>query len=118
SSPVAARLTAALDDIRDRRPTALVFIGLADALGIRDTLAGADIAVPRNMSVVLLGHPDVPTEHLGQFAVFGGSYAEAAQQLLEVIRRRLEHPNGQEEIRYLKIISSPGTSTGAPADNG
>lgn len=114
SLPVAERLTMALDEIRTHRPTALLFIGLADALGIRDTLAGAGIAVPDDMSVVLLGHPDVPTEHLGQFAVFGGSYSEAAQQLLEVIRRRLENPDGAEEVRFLRIISAPGTSTRAP----
>ena len=58
SMPVASRLTAALDEIRRHRPTALLFIGLTDALGIRDTLAaGPGISVPDNMSVVLLGHP-------------------------------------------------------------
>lgn len=114
SLPVAARLTMALDEIRRHRPTALLFIGLTDALGIRDTLAEAGIAVPDNMSVVLLGHPDVPTEHLGQFAVFGGSHVEAARQLLEVIRGRLENPDGPEEVRYLRIISAPGASTRTP----
>lgn len=114
SSPVAAQLAKALDEITNNRPTALLFLGLADALGIRDTLIGAGIAIPDEMSVVLLGHPDVPTEHLGQFAVFGGSHAEAAQQLLEVIRRRLKNPDGIEETRFLRIVSTPGSSTRAP----
>ena len=115
SQPVAAPLTMALEEIRPHRPTALLFIGLADALGIRDTMAAAGIAIPDDMSVVLLGHPDVPTEHLGRFAVFGGSYTEAAGRLLEVIRQRLENPDGPEEVCYLRIASAPGTSTRAPA---
>ena len=114
SQPVAERLTIALDVIRVHQPTALIFIGVNDALGIRDTMALAGIAIPDDLSVVLLGHPDVPTEHLGQFAVFGGSYTEAAERLLEVIRRRLERPEAVEEVCYLKNTSALGTSTGAP----
>lgn len=52
---------------------------------------------------MLLGHPDVPTEHLLQFAVFGGLHAEVAERLLEVIRRRLERADRPEEVCYLRI---------------
>ena len=63
---------------------------------------------------MILGHPDVPTEHLGQFAVYGGSHAEAAQQLLRILRRRLADPAGPPEVHYLEITIASGTSTAAP----
>ena len=115
SQPVLPVLGAALPDLA-RDVTALLFLGMTDGLGIRDSLAAAGLSAPRDLSVVVLGHPDVPTEHLGEFAISGGSHAEAAALLIEILRRRLTEPARPPEVHYLRNHWREGVTLGpAPA---
>jgi DNA-binding LacI/PurR family transcriptional regulator len=102
---VRAVLGQALAEMRGRDAalpfTALVFLGISDAAGIRDALQAAGLAVPADLSVHILGHHDVPTEHFDTFTVTGSSHREAATELVAAIRRRLAFPSLPPQTTFL-----------------
>lgn len=118
SLPVAQALAphlATLTPGAPQRPTALMTLGISDALGLREALTSAGLKRPSDISVAVLGHPDVATEHLGEFTIFGGTHLEAAQELFTILRHRLRDPEAPPSIRYLKIHQLLGKSTAPPS---
>jgi DNA-binding LacI/PurR family transcriptional regulator len=81
--------------------TALVFLGISDAAGIRQALTEAGLATPEDLSVHILGHHDVPTEHFDTFTVTGSSHGEAAAELVAAIRKRLAFPALPPQTTFL-----------------
>lgn len=92
--------------------TALVTLGISDSLGIRQSLDRLGIRWPADLSVFVLGHHDVPTEHLGTMTVAGSSHLEAARQLVETIGHRLAAPHLPPQIVYLDCAQTVRESTG------
>ncbi len=92
--------------------TALITLGISDSLGIRQCLERLGLRCPKDFSVFMLGHHDVPSEHLGIMTVAGSSHLEAAQKLVETIRRRLAAPNIAPQIVYLNCREIVRESTG------
>ncbi|BCH27697.1 hypothetical protein MesoLjLc_75700 [Mesorhizobium sp. L-8-10] len=92
--------------------TALVTVGISDTLGVRQCLDRLGLRRPRDLSVAILGHHDVPTEHLGDMTVSGSSHLEAAQKLVETIRKRIVEPASPPQIVYLQCSQITRQSTG------
>ncbi len=103
------------EDARGGAPcTALVFVGISDAAGIRETMQAHRARTGRGVSAYLLGHIDVASEHLDHFTMAGSSQAEAAGELLATIRRRLANPSAPPQIAYLRCTEAAGASTAPP----
>jgi DNA-binding LacI/PurR family transcriptional regulator len=97
--------------------TALVTMGISDTLGLTQGLTRMGLAWPDDLSVVVLGHRDVPSEHLGVMTIAGSTHREAAERLVETVRRRIEQPAAAPDIVYLACGQDVRCSTGpAPAD--
>lgn len=106
----------ALVDRHGRLPfTAMATLGISDSLGIRQCLTEMGISCPQDLSLVVLGHHDVPTEHFGFMSMAGSSYLAAARSLIEVIHKRIEAPREAPQIVYLDCVAEFRESTGAPS---
>ena len=116
---VGEALKAALGKLIDRHGrlpfTAMATLGISDSLGIRQCLTELGISCPQDLSLVVLGHHDVPTEHFGFMSMAGSSYLAAAGSLIEVIYRRIEAPREAPQIVYLDCIAQFRDSTAAPS---
>lgn len=94
--------------------TALITLAISDTLGVSQSLQQSRIDIPRDLSLVVLGHTDVPTEHLGTMTIAGSSHREAAQRLVETIRRRVAEPDLRPQITYLRCAHTVRQSTAGP----
>ena len=102
-------------DAKGRLPfTALLTIGISDTLGLTQGLQRLDLKWPGDLSVTVLGHRDVPSEHLGVMSIAGSSHREAAENLVETIRRRIEQPALPPQITFLRCDQVIRQSTAKP----
>lgn len=108
-------LSALLDEHGKLPFTAMVTLGISDSLGIRQCLEEMEIACPKDLSLFVLGHHDVPTEHFGFMTMAGSSYLNAAKSLIDTIRKRIAAPHEPPQIVYLDCISNARGSTGVPS---
>ena len=112
---MAASLRSELSRLREEpaatKPTALIFMGFSDSMGIREVTGSLAIDVPGDLSVVILGHPDVPTEHLGFFTMVGGGHRAGAEALLKTVRNRINDAKLPPQITYLDCVMKVGAST-------
>ena len=108
-------LESMVDDSGKLPFTAMITLGISDSFGIRSCLDQMSLSVPRDISLFILGHLDVPTEHLGSVSMAGSSYREAAARLIEVIRQRVDDPQTPPRIVYLNCAEAIRESTSAPA---
>lgn len=94
--------------------TALLTLGISDTLGLTQGLQRLGIEWPDDLSVVVLGHRDVPSEHLGVMTIAGSSQRKAAEKLIETIRRRIEQPLLSPQIVHLHCEQVVRNSTAKP----
>lgn len=80
--------------------SAVMLLGVSDGMGAREVLEKLENQAP-GVSVVVLGHPDVPTEHLDYFSIAGGNHADGANALYETLCRRMSDPLLPPQIVYL-----------------
>ncbi|HUG62000.1 MAG TPA: GntR family transcriptional regulator, partial [Methylomirabilota bacterium] len=95
--------------------TALIYIGISDGEGIRQSLDRLSIRCPEDLSVYGLGHPTVSTEHFGRFTMAGSGHEEAASGLMDAIRMRLRTPSADASTRFLPCREVVRASTAAPS---
>jgi DNA-binding LacI/PurR family transcriptional regulator len=118
SQNVGAALEEALTGLRGsdgRLPfTGVVLIGISDTFGAAQALKKLGIPVPGALSVYVLGHRDVATEHLDRFTIAGSSHKDAAEQLILTLRNRLIAPSAPPQIVYLPCGETVRDSTAAP----
>jgi DNA-binding LacI/PurR family transcriptional regulator len=98
--------------------TALLSLGVSDGAGVRQSLQNLSIKVPEDLSVHILGHCDVPSEHFQFFSVSGPNYADAVAGLIRCVKDRLHQPDLPPQITYLPIQRVLRASTTAPAGAG
>jgi DNA-binding LacI/PurR family transcriptional regulator len=94
--------------------TALLTLGITDMLGVTQGLRRLGLRLPDDLSLIVLGHRDVPSEHLGVLTIAGSSQREAAERLVETIRRRIDHPILPPQITYLGCEQVLRDSAAAP----
>ena len=118
---VADGLERALRDIMEgsggRLPfTGAILLGQSDGAGLREGLARLGLCAPEDLSVCLLGHRDVPSEHQEVLTMAGSTASEAATALLATLRRRLEDPGAPPRIVFLGVDEAVRASVaGQPA---
>lgn len=95
--------------------TAVITLGISDSFGVRACLESMGLDVPRDVSLFVLGHLDVPSEHLGSVSMAGSSYREGAEQLIDVIRRRIGERSAPPRIVYLGCAEAIRDSAAAPS---
>lgn len=95
--------------------TALVVAGVSDVVGIDAALTRLGLAAPERLSVHILGHSDVPSEHLNRYTIAGSTYEEAGRMLLALLRSRLAAPHAPPRDAWLTVRQTVLGSTAAPA---
>lgn len=98
--------------------SAMITMGISDTLGLSQGMQQFGLSLPDDLSVVVLGHRDVPSEHLGVMSVAGSTHREAAERLVDTIRRRIEQPALPPQIAYLRCDLDVRRSSGKPAEAG
>lgn len=88
-------------DEDDFAPDALIFLGISDGRGIQEALRSQGLSVPDDIQVVVLGHTDVPTEHLDFFTMAGGSSSDGAEKLLDTAEMRMNGAIGDPVVTHL-----------------
>jgi DNA-binding LacI/PurR family transcriptional regulator len=116
--PVTQALTSLLEGLlsdHGKLPfTALIMLGISDGAGVRQCLDNLSISVPNDLSVHLLGHCDVPSEHYRFFSMSGSNYRDAITDLIRCVHERIKQSDLQPQISYLPIQRVLHMSTAAP----
>lgn len=87
-----------------KRPTGLLLWGpAADVPGLLADLRQSGACVPRDLSLVMLGHVDVQAQHERQIDIIGTRAADAAAKLADQIQRRIEEPRRPGTVEYLPL---------------
>ncbi|MHA1549752.1 MAG: hypothetical protein ACTSYE_12555, partial [Alphaproteobacteria bacterium] len=94
--------------------TGLLFLGVSDGAGIKQAMEDLSIDVPQDLSVHILGHCDVPSEHFGAYSMSGSTAKDAISALIASVTDRLEEPHAPPRIVYLPIRRDIRQSTAAP----
>lgn len=97
--------------------SALVAWGVEDGAVFRAALARIGVEVPLQMSVVLLGRPDIASEHADFFDIVGSNVADQVNALHEVIQARMRSPGAPYGAALMPVRSRAGHSV-APAPAG
>lgn len=100
-------ITSALGPLRDnvgRLPfTALVAWGIVEGFVLERALTDMGQRIGDELSVLLLGSTDFPSEHVRRFDVIGNSHNEKLDTFERVIVERLDTPGGTPTVHYLPI---------------
>lgn len=83
--------------------TALICWGVVEGFVLERALSNAGQEIGRDLSVVLLGSVDFPSEHLGRFDVVGNSNDEKLAVFETVIADRIAMREQEPETHYLTI---------------
>lgn len=95
--------------------TALMVWAGSDGDGIARALDGLSLQVPRDLSVLLLGHVNRADEHIHTFDIVGSNSDAAAAALVACVRQRIEQPQSEHQTIYLENHLVSFGSIGAPA---
>lgn len=117
SQPAAEALEEALTPLLHggRLPfSALMLMGVSDAVGVEAALRRLGLDVPDALSVHVLGHCDVPSEHLNRFSIAGSTHHEAGRMLLSLLQERLAMPDAPPRDAMLAVTQHALGSTTTP----
>lgn len=95
--------------------TALVAWGIEDGALFRQLLADTGIAVPAQLSVVLLGRTDLASEHAEFFEVFGCSVTDQVDALHRAVTARWADAGTPYGVHLTPVTHRAGASVMAPA---
>jgi DNA-binding LacI/PurR family transcriptional regulator len=100
-------IASALDRLRNEEGqlpfTALIAWGVVEGFVLERALTNVGQEIGRDLSVVLLGSVDFPSEHLGRFDVVGNSNAEKLKVFETVIADRIAGQQRDPQTHYLPI---------------
>lgn len=104
-------LEATLQSLVQRGADGLLFLGMSETIGIDAALEKSGLTLPAGLSVVILGHTDVPSEHLDKYTIAGVSHIDGARRLVESVVQRFETPDASPKTHFLaatlEIRASP-----------
>ena len=107
---LANELTTRLDE-HGRLPfTALIAWGIEDASRFRQMLLDGGIAIPDDLSVILLGRTDLPNEHGGFFEIVGSSVEDQVETLYRAITDRWLDPTRPNGVHLTPVTRLAGAS--------
>lgn len=100
-------LEAALPDPDDRQEsmTALIVWGLVDGYLMDSALRNKGLRPGRDLSLLLLGSVDVPSEHVSQFDIVGNSDAEKLDLFESIVTSRIAGSSSPQHTHYLPIYT-------------
>ena len=102
-----ADITAALERVRGkdgRLPfSALIAWGVVEGFVLERALSDAGQDIGRDISVIVLGSVDFPSEHLGRFDVVGNSNAEKLTLFEAIIADRIAMREREPKTHYLTV---------------
>lgn len=111
-----AELMLSLDE-KGRLPfSALIAWGIEDGARFRRMLADVGVAVPEDLSVVLLGRTDLFNERSGFFEVVGSSIEDQVEGLYQAINRRWQDPMRPYGVHLTPVTRLEGASVSSPVD--
>lgn len=93
--------------------SALVAWGIEDGAAFRAALARIGLELPHALSVVLLGRPDIASEHVDFFEIVGSHVADQIEALHRVIRTRMRAPGAPYGATLTPVRSRAGQSLAA-----
>jgi DNA-binding LacI/PurR family transcriptional regulator len=97
------------------RPTALLLWGpKSDVHLMLAELRQRGIKVPQNLSIVMIGHVDVPTEHGDVLDIVGSRSSDAVAMLVQQVQSRIENPQRPGARAYLPVQYVQAGSVGPP----
>lgn len=94
-----------------KRPALLIW-GVDDGIRLKSLLEQADIAMPNDLSVILLGRTDLAAEAGGFFHVIGYSAADQVDGVYRRLIERWQKPQEPFGLRLLPMTEHPGPSLG------
>jgi Bacterial regulatory proteins, gntR family/Periplasmic binding protein-like domain len=116
-STLVARLKASLDAAGRLPFTGLVVWGVEDGARFLAELSQAGMAVPQDLSVVLLGRVDLVNEHADFFHTVGCRVSDQIDGLHQAVHTRWSDPTAPHGIRLIPVAARTGQSV-APPTNG
>lgn len=90
--------------------TGMVVWGIEDGSSFRQQLVAAGLAVPEQLSVVLLGRTDLANEHADFFHTVGTTVADQVTALHEALTRRWAERDANHEVRLTPVTVRLGAS--------
>lgn len=103
-----------LEDASQPPFTALVAWGVEDGAKFRLLLKERGLAVPAQLSVVLLGRTDCPNEHAGYFETIGCTVADQIDYLHGTVEARWSDPELPYALRFTPMARRKGASIKHP----
>lgn len=100
---ITAALRPFLDDKGKLPFTALIAWGIVEGFMLERALTDLGQSIGDELSVLLLGSTDFPSEHVGRFDVIGNSHSEKLDTFERVIAERIEDPRATPTVHYLPI---------------
>lgn len=100
-------LEMALSAVQDRENpmTALIVWGLVDGYMMDAALRAKGLQAGEDVSLLLLGSVDVPSEHVSRFDIVGNSDAEKLDVFEKIVTERINGSTEPERTHYLPIYS-------------
>lgn len=93
--------------------SALVAWGVEDGAAFRAALARVGVDVPSQLSVVLLGRPDIASEHADFFDIVGSHVADQVEALRAALQARMRSPAAPYGAALMPVRSHAGHSVAA-----
>lgn len=84
-----------------RGPTAVMVLGVSDGSGVVSAIGKKNLTPGKDMDVVILGHTDIPSEHLNRLTIAGGKSGDGAEGMMRIIQTRLDDPAAPAQVVYI-----------------
>jgi DNA-binding LacI/PurR family transcriptional regulator len=97
-------------------PTAIVLLTFETGIGILSAFERIGRSIPKDVSIVRIGSPDLESEHLNKIAIAGRPSRQAAETVLRRLHWRWQNPDAPFGTIYDPPEFNPHSSTGPPSD--
>jgi DNA-binding LacI/PurR family transcriptional regulator len=95
-------------------PTAIVVASFSDGATVAGAFEKLGLSIPRDVSVIKIGTPDVPSDHIGRLAVIGRSTYQVTQSVLDRLEWRWRNRAAPFETVLDQPTFAPASSTAPP----
>lgn len=96
------------------RPTAVVISSFSDGPSIVSAFDKLGLKIPDDVSVIKIGTPDVPNDHIGRLAIIGRPASQVTDTVLNHLEWRWKNRSAVYHTVFDQPVFSPATSTAPP----